>query len=78
MECERCGRVWDGNAQCSCPGNISEGTDMTDMDEKHSEFYQKLHRDLQHLREIDPHIEQKHLENVDALLCYLNMKLLPP
>ena len=71
MTCEYCGRVWDGNAQCPCPGNIETNSNI--VENVHTEYYQKLHKDLQKLTDIDPDIDNG---MIDRLLSYINSKLI--
>ena len=66
MTCEHCGRIWDGNAQCQCPGNM--GGNIQD----NIEYYKKLYEDLNTLIELDPDIDK---ETVGKLLDYIDSKI---
>ena len=66
MTCEHCGRVWDGNAQCQCSGNM--GANIQD----NLEFYQELYENLNTLIELNPDINR---EMVGKLLDYIDSKI---
>tara|TARA_B100000902_G_C27240353_1_gene879654 strand:- start:1127 stop:1345 length:219 start_codon:yes stop_codon:yes gene_type:complete len=66
MTCEHCGRVWDGYAQCQCPGNMNGNI------QDNIEYYKKLYEDLNTLIELDPDIDK---ETVEKLLDYIDSKI---
>ena len=70
MTCEQCGRVWDGNAQCQCSGNMGENIQYIEID--NLEYYKKLYEDLNNLIDLDPDVNK---EMVGKLLDYIDSKI---
>ena len=70
MTCEHCGRVWDGNAQCQCPGNLGGNIQYKEID--NIEYYKKLYEDLNTLIQLDPDMDR---EMVGKLLDYIDSKI---
>lgn len=70
MTCEQCGRVWDGNAQCQCSGNMDENIQYEEID--NLEYYKKLYEDLNTLIDLDPDVNK---ELVGKLLDYIDSKI---
>ena len=73
MTCEHCGRVWDGYAQCQCPGNL--GGNILYKNIENLEFYQKLYEDLNTLIRLDRDIPDVNREMVGKLLHYIDSKI---
>ena len=70
MTCEQCGRVWDGNAQCQCSGNMGANIQYKEID--NLEYYKKLYEDLNNLIDLDPDVNK---EMVGKLLDYIDSKI---
>ena len=73
MTCEHCGRVWDGYAQCQCPGNM--GANIQYKEIENLEFYQKLYENLNTLIQLDRDIPNVNREMVGKLLDYIDSKI---
>ena len=73
MTCEHCGRVWDGNAQCQCSGNMGGNIKYKEID--NLEYYQKLYEDLNTLIDLDRDIPDINREMVGKLLDYIDSKI---